>query len=104
LSKGGVLIRDHMEIEISAKPTAIPENLPVKIAHLDIGDRLLLNEIALPDGVTLSMDPDTVVCHVVEAKAAEVPEATAATPAEGEAVPAAKAEESDKGKDDDKKK
>lgn len=109
LSKGGVLIRDNMEIEITAKPTAIPDNLPVKISHLEIGDKLLVNELELPPGVSLRMPLDTLVCHVVEAKVEAPAEPTADAAAEGEGATAEDAKESEeksekKDKDDDKKK
>ena len=119
LSKGGVLIRDNMEIEISALPTAIPENLPVKIDRLEIGDKLYAKELALPEGVSLRVSPDLLICHVVEARIEVAPEpAAAAAPAEGAAAapeaaaktdkPAAekgdKAEKTDKAADKDKKK
>lgn len=97
LGKGGVLLRDRMEVEISAKPTAIPDNLPVKIEHLDIGNRLVAREIPLPEGVTLKTPPETTICHVVEAK---VEVAAPAAEAPAAAAPA----EAGKEKEDEKKK
>src|SRR5690606_20038941 len=68
LGKGGVLMRDHLEIEVSALPTSIPENLPVKIDHLDVGEKLFAKDLPLPPGVSLRVSPDLVICHVVEAR------------------------------------
>jgi large subunit ribosomal protein L25 len=117
IGKGGVLIRDHSEIQISALPTAIPENVPVKVDHLDIGGKIFAKELKLPAGVTLRVSPEMVICHVVEAKVEEVAAPAAATPAEGAATAApgapaagaapaapAKAEEKKEDKKDDKKK
>jgi len=108
LSKGGVLIRDRMEIEVSALPTAIPENLPAKIDHLEIGGRLLAKEIELPPGVSLRLSPEATVCHVVEAKVeveAPAPAAEAAVaPAEPAKVEKAEDKKEDKDKKDEKKK
>ncbi|MEZ5964485.1 MAG: 50S ribosomal protein L25 [Planctomycetota bacterium] len=92
LGKGGVLIRDRMEIEVSALPNAIPENLPIKIDHLDIGGRVLAKDLQLPAGVTLRLAPESTICHVTEARV----EAASATP--GEAAEPAKA--ADEKKDD----
>ena len=113
IGKGGVLIRDHSQIQISALPTAIPENLPVKVDHLEIGGKVLAKELKLPAGVTLRVSPEMVICHVVEAKV-EVVEAPAAgaVPAEGAAAapaagaaaaPAAKADEKKDDQKEDKK-
>lgn len=108
LSKGGVLIRDRMEIEVSALPTAIPNNLPVKVDHLDIGNRLLAKELELPQGVSLRLSPETTICHVIEAKVVvetPAPAAEAAAPAAAEPAKGEKAEKADdKDKKDDKKK
>ncbi len=117
ISKGGVLIRDHSQIQISALPTAIPENLPVNVEHMNIGDRVLAKELILPAGVTLRVSPEMVVCHVVEAKIEVVAEpaegaapaagaaAVAAAPAEGEKATEKKADDkkADDKKDDKKK-
>lgn len=117
IGKGGVLIRDHSQIQISALPTAIPENLPIKVDHLDIGGKVLAKEFKLPPGVTLRVSPETVIAHVVEAKV-EVVEApaAAAVPAEGAAAAPVgepvkaekpedkKAEDKKEAKKDDKKK
>jgi large subunit ribosomal protein L25 len=104
LGKGGMLVRDRMQVEITAKPTAIPENLPVKIDHLEIGSKLVASEITLPEGVTLKIPPEATICHVIEAKIAEAPAAPAAAePAAGDAAKAGEAKADDKGDDKDKK-
>lgn len=110
-SKGGVLLRDHMEIGIKALPTAIPDNLPVKVEHLDIGGKIFAKDLPLPAGVTLNVSPDMVICRVVEAKievaapAAEAAPAAAAAAAPAAAAAAPKADEKkDAGKKDEKKK
>jgi large subunit ribosomal protein L25 len=95
LGKGGVLLKDHTAIKISCLPTAIPETLEVAIGHLEVDMVLTAKELPLPEGVTLAVPPDTVVCHVAKlvvqaaAAPAAVPVADAAAVPEGGAAPPA---------------
>jgi large subunit ribosomal protein L25 len=92
LGKGGVLIKDHPAIRIRCLPTAIPEELPAAIGHLELDDSLLAKDVPLPEGVTLAVSPDLVVCHVtklvVQVVAAPAPAPVEGAPAEGAAAPA----------------
>jgi large subunit ribosomal protein L25 len=101
---GGILDFPLREIEVLCLPRAIPEDLPIDVAALQVGDSIHVREIALPAGVELISDPDLSVVSVVLPSKEEEPtpvEAVAvegeegAVPAEGEA-PAAEAEESEK--------
>ena len=101
---GGILDFPLREIEVLCLPRAIPEDLPIEVGALQVGDSIHVREIALPEGVELVSDPELSVVSVVlpakEEEAAPV-EAVAvegeegAVPAEGEA-PAAEAEEPEK--------
>jgi large subunit ribosomal protein L25 len=91
LSKGGQLIKDHAEVRLMSLPTAIPESIEVSVAKLEIGDRILAKELALPPTVTLNMPPETVICHVIVAQVA-APAAPPPTEAgAAEAAPAGEA-------------
>jgi large subunit ribosomal protein L25 len=94
LAKGGVLIKDHPSVKVRCLPTSIPEAIEVKVGHLDMDESLLAKELVLPEGVTLAVSPDMVVCHVAKlvvqvVAAPAAPVAAAETPAEGAAPPAA---------------
>jgi large subunit ribosomal protein L25 len=115
LGKGGVLIKDHPTIKIRCLPTAIPDSLVAKIQALDIEQSFQAKDVILPEGVTLVVSPELVVCHVAKLVVEVAPAPVAAPVAEGEegappaaagAVPAApakdakapeKAEKADKG-------
>ncbi len=97
---GGVLEQLVFALPIEAKPQEIPAVIEADVAHLDIGDQLRLNEIALPPGVTATVEPDTLVAQVVAPRVVEEPEepvegeaVEGEEPAEGEAAPEAGADE-----------
>lgn len=64
LSKGGVLIKDHLQVRISALPAALPESFEVNIGKMDVDEMLHAKDLQLPEGVTLVSDGDLLVCHV----------------------------------------
>lgn len=102
ISHGGRFIKDLHSIQLRCLPEAIPENVELRVEHLDLHDRVLAGELELPEGCTLDVPPDTQICHITgeitvqeiqealaeSGEAAEVPEgAEAAATAEGEAAP-----------------
>ena len=77
--EGGILDHPLREIEVSCLPGSIPEDLPVEVAALELGESIHVRDIALPDGVELLSDPDLTVVSVVaptkvEEEVAEVAE------------------------------
>jgi hypothetical protein len=55
---GGILDFPLREIEVLCLPRAIPEELPIDVAALQVGDSIHVRDIALPAGVELVSDPD----------------------------------------------
>lgn len=53
LKKGGVLNIELHEIEVLARPDAIPHEVVVDLSGHEIGHSVHIKDIALPDGVTL---------------------------------------------------
>ena len=91
---GGVLDQQLVQITVEAEATHIPQGIEVDIEGMEIGAAVHARDLSLPRGVTLQIDPEALVLHVVapqaeevpaaaEGEAAEVPEALAATAAEG---------------------
>ena len=96
---GGILDHVIREIELECLPTAIPEELPVDVSALQLGESVHVRDIALPTGVTLLTDGDLSVASVAQPKVeeeapvvAEGEEELAAAAAEGEEGEAPKAE------------
>jgi large subunit ribosomal protein L25 len=61
VKEGGVLEQITREVNVEALPTAIPESISHEIGEMQIGDTLLLEAIAVPEGVTLLDDLEETV-------------------------------------------
>lgn len=87
---GGIIAQSLHELEVEALPTELPESFVVDIAKLKaIGDSLTIADLAVPEGVTISLEPESVIVSITEPAPEEVVEAA---PAEGEVAPAAEGE------------
>jgi large subunit ribosomal protein L25 len=102
---GGILDFPLREIEVLCLPRAIPEELPVEVGTLQVGDSIHVRDIALPAGVELVSDPELSVVSVVlpakEEEAAPVETVTVegAEPGAEGAAPAAEGTEEEPEKD-----
>jgi large subunit ribosomal protein L25 len=99
VKEGGTLSQIHRELPVVCLPNAIPAHLDADVTNLLLNMVLAVKDLALPEGVTVDLPPDTTLVSVVTVKIVE--EKTEAA-AEGEAAAAAAPEDA-KG-DDDKKK
>ncbi len=93
---GGVVDQVLTSLLITAKPADIPSELTVDISGLEIGSALRVGDIALPAGVTTSVDPEEAVVtasHGISDVEFEAAEAEAA----GEPEEGAEAEEGAEG-------
>ena len=95
----GILDLPLREVEVLCLPRSIPEELPLDVTELDLGDSLHIRDIPLPEGVELASDGDLTVVSVVapakaesEAAAEEAAEEEAAAAAPAEGAPAESAE------------
>ena len=75
---GGVLIKVHHELTISALPKDLPHEIVADISGIkDFETQLHAKDIALPSGVELAMDPDEVIALAQVAKEEEDVDAAA---------------------------
>ena len=80
IAPGDSLLNQQLvQIPLEADATNIPQGIDVDVEGMDIGDAVHASDLKLPPGVTLQVEPDTLVLHVIAQQAAEEPEA-----AEGE--------------------
>ncbi|HEY6277614.1 MAG TPA: 50S ribosomal protein L25/general stress protein Ctc [Streptosporangiaceae bacterium] len=84
---GGLLDQQLIQIPVEAEATNIPQAFEVNVEGMEIGAAVHAGQLTLPAGVTLAVDPDVLVLHVLAAPTAEQLEADL-----GE-VPAAEAAE-----------
>ena len=91
----GLLDQQLVQISVEAEATNIPPGIEVDIEGMALGASVHAGDLALPPGVSLAVEPDTLVLHVIAAPTAAQMEAELGLPeaeeAEGEAVPAAPA-------------
>jgi large subunit ribosomal protein L25 len=85
VKEGGVLEHVSRELLIEALPTDIPERIVVDVAHMDMGDTLLLAAVPAEAGVEFLDDPEeTTIATVVVPTRVEEPEIEEETELVGE--------------------
>ncbi|MEM7142447.1 MAG: 50S ribosomal protein L25 [Actinomycetota bacterium] len=100
----GMVDQTLYTLTVSAKPADIPDEIEVDISELTLGDSIRVGDVALPAGVSTSIDPeDSVATSLItrstrEAMAAE--EAADAESEEGEGESGDDADAGDAGGDD----
>jgi large subunit ribosomal protein L25 len=72
--EGGVLSQAVTEITVEALPMEVPASVDFDVSGLHIGDSAHLSDVALPDGVSLVDDPETVLASVTQPTRVEEPE------------------------------
>lgn len=79
---GGVMDVVLHAVDVTGPANALPEQIEADVTHLGVGDHLTAGELKLPSGITLDVDPTTIVIAVeaskTEAEAAEAAPAPAA--------------------------
>ena len=79
--EGGILDTVITQMQLNCLPENIPDSIDIDVSNLNVGDSLHVNQIALPEGVTLTAESDELVVSVLP------PQVTATTEdeeAEGE--------------------
>jgi large subunit ribosomal protein L25 len=92
----GLLDQQLVQIAVEAEATNIPPGIEVDVEEMAIGTAVHAGDLSLPQGVTLAVESDVLVLHVIAAPTAAEIEAELGVPdaeaAEGaEAAPAAPA-------------
>jgi large subunit ribosomal protein L25 len=81
----GLLDQQLVQISVDAEATNIPPGIEVDIEGMAIGASVHAGDLTLPAGVSLAVEPDVLVLHVIAAPTAAQMEAELGA-AEGEAV------------------
>jgi large subunit ribosomal protein L25 len=88
---GGLLDQQLVQIPVEAEATHLPDGIDVDVEGMEVGTAVHAKDLALPEGSTLQIDPETLVLHVLAERTQEQVEAElgeAAPEAAEEAVPA----------------
>jgi large subunit ribosomal protein L25 len=90
----GMLDQQLVQIPLEAEATNIPQAIDVDVTDMQVGQAVHASDLKLPPGVSLQVEPETLVLHVIArsaeepaeaAEALEVPEAVADQAAAGDA-------------------
>jgi large subunit ribosomal protein L25 len=74
VKEGGALTLVLREVNVEALPMEVPDRLELDISDMTIGDSLRVSDLAVPEGVQLLDDPDSVVATVTPPTKVEEPE------------------------------
>jgi len=83
--RGGILQPIVREVEVECLPLDIPEFFNVEVSALDIGDSIHIEELPMPEGVTVVSESNLALVAVVPPTVEEAP-TPAAAPVEGAPV------------------
>ncbi len=92
--EGGILEHTMHELEVTVRAADIPSEITFDVANLNLGDRLHLSDVDLPEGLSVDLAFDPVIAGVIAPKALlvkedELEEETEEEDAEGAEAPSA---------------
>jgi large subunit ribosomal protein L25 len=70
----GMINQQLIQIPLEADATNIPQGIDVDVEGLEVGQAIHASDLKLPEGVTLQVEPDTLVLAVIAQQGAEEPE------------------------------
>jgi large subunit ribosomal protein L25 len=70
----GMLNQQLVQITVEAEATNIPQGIDVDVDGMDIGQAVHASDLKLPPGVSLQVEPETLVLAVIARTTAEEPE------------------------------
>ena len=71
----GMVEQQLVQIPVEAEATNIPQAIDLDIEGMEIGAAIHASDLKLPRGVSLEVDPETLILHVVNQVTAAEPEA-----------------------------
>jgi large subunit ribosomal protein L25 len=74
----GMLDQQLVQIPVEAEATNIPQGIDVDVDGMEVGQDVHASDLKLPPGVTLQVEPDALVLHVITRQVEEAPEEEAA--------------------------
>lgn len=65
IKKGNLLQVGIIEVEVTCLPKDLPELFTIDVSAFNLGDRVILGDLTLPEGVELNEAKETVICSVI---------------------------------------
>jgi len=62
---GGLLDQQLVQVSLEAEATNIPRGIDVDVEGMEVGQAVHASDLKLPQGVTLQVEPETLVLHVI---------------------------------------
>jgi large subunit ribosomal protein L25 len=78
IAPDGMLDQQLVQIPVEAEATSIPQGIDVNVDGMEVGAAVHAGDLKLPRGVTLQVDAETLVLHVIIHAVHEEPEEEAA--------------------------
>ena len=78
IAPDAMLDQQLVQIAVEAEATSIPQGIDVDVDGMEVGAAVHAGDLKLPRGVTLQVDPETLVLHVITHTVHEEPEEEAA--------------------------
>ncbi len=75
IAPDGLLDQQLVQISVEAEATSIPPGIEVNVEGMEVGAAVHASDLELPRGVTLAVEPETLVLHVIAAPTAAQMEA-----------------------------
>ncbi|WP_456289595.1 50S ribosomal protein L25 [Paenibacillus sp. AK002] len=91
---GGILQTQVTEIEVEGLPGDLPTTLEADVSALEIGDKLTVADLKVPEGITLHASEEEILATVIVPRAVEAAETEGEADAEEANAEEAKTEES----------
>lgn len=70
-----LVVTENATVQVEAEATHIPESIEVSVEGAEAGTQILASDLAIPEGATLLVDPETLIVNVTEQVSAEALEA-----------------------------
>ncbi|HYB47973.1 MAG TPA: 50S ribosomal protein L25/general stress protein Ctc [Streptosporangiaceae bacterium] len=74
IAPDGMLDQQLVQIAVEAEATSIPQGIDVDVDGMEVGAAVHASDLKLPRGVSLQVDPETLVLHVITHTVHEEPE------------------------------
>jgi large subunit ribosomal protein L25 len=100
IAHGGNLVQPLHSLHVECLVTNIPESIRVSVNELELNQAIHVNQLKLPEGVTVKNDPEAIVVQVVPQQVEVVAPVVAA---EGEPEVIGKVKGEEEGAEDEKK-
>jgi len=75
IAPDGLLDQQVVQLAVEAEATNIPDGIDVDVTGMEVGNAIHASDLTLPRGVTLQVDPETLIVHVLSTPTAEQIEA-----------------------------